>query len=115
MIVLFERIVNKIARDYRKRLFLKMTGNKRRYLKVKGKIFVMNRNVSIGEYVSLYPGVQFFGDGKITIGNHVSLGNGTIIYASKSAGVTIGNDVSVGAYSVYHRYRSRGFKRRTYS
>lgn len=99
MIVLFERIVNKIAREYRKRLFLKMTGNKRRYLKVKGKIFVMNRNVSIGEYVSLYPGVQFFGDGKITIGNHVSLGNGTIIYASKSAGVTIGNDVSVGAYS----------------
>lgn len=99
MIVLFDRLVNKIARAYRKRLFLKMTGNKCRNLKIKGKIYVMNRNVSVGDYVTLHPGVQFFGDGNIKIGNHVALGNGTIIYASKDAGVTIGDDVSVGAYS----------------
>lgn len=59
----------------------------------------MNRNITLGDHVSLYPGVQFFGDGTITIGDYIALGNGTIIYASKDAGVTIGNDVSIGAYS----------------
>ena len=43
------------------------------------------------------PGVQFFGDGPIVIGNHVNIGNNTLLYASKDGGITIGDDTMIAA------------------
>ena len=60
-----------------------------------GKVTVINRNIQIGNNVTIYPDVMFFGDGPIKIGNGVTLGNGTIIYASKNAGVSIGDDTQI--------------------
>lgn len=98
MIVSFNRIINNKAREYRKTVFEK-SGKKCRNIKNKGKTYVMNRNVIIGDYLTICPGAQYFADEIITIGNHISLDNEMIIYASKDSGVAIGNDVSVEAYS----------------
>lgn len=97
MILFWHKCVQKIKREYRSALFRKTTGTKSKKLKIRGEIFVMNKNIKIGENVSIYPGVQFFGDGLIEIGDNVSIGNGTLIYASKEAGVKIGNDTMIAA------------------
>ncbi len=68
-------------------------------VKVYGKIHHINPNVQVGNNVEIYPGVQFFGDGNIVIGNNVAIGNYTIIYASKEAGVYIGDNVQIAAQS----------------
>jgi acetyltransferase-like isoleucine patch superfamily enzyme len=47
--------------------------------------------------VSIYPYVQIFGDGLIEIGDNVSIGTGTIIYASQNGGVKIGSNTSIAA------------------
>lgn len=99
MILFIDRCIQKMKREYRKALFKKMTGNVGKGLKIHGKVFVMNRHVKIGSNVSLYPGVQFFGDGPIEIGDNVSIGNNTLIYAAKDAGIKIGNNVMIGALS----------------
>ena len=97
MLLFINRCIQKIKSEYRKALFRKMTGNKGKNLKIRGEIFIMNKNIKIGDNVSIYPGVQFWGDGLIEIGNNVSIGNGTIIYASKNAGVKIGDYTSIAA------------------
>lgn len=99
MILFIDRCIQKIKSEYRKALFRKMTGNKGKNLKIRGEIYVMNKNITIGDNVAIYPGVQFFGDGLIEIGNNVSIGNGTLVYASKDAGVKIGNNVMIAAQS----------------
>lgn len=52
----------------------------------------------MGKNVTIYPEVMFFGDGLITIGDNVDIGNGTVIYASKcGGGVTIGSNTVIAA------------------
>ena len=83
MLLLFDRVLNKFIRLYRNKIFYLKTGYR---ANIVGTINLINRNVSIGENVTIYPNVMFFGDGKITIGDNVDIGNNTIIYASKSGG-----------------------------
>ena len=40
---------------------------------------------------------MFYGDGPIAIGDNVSIGNGTVIYASKNGGITIGKGTMIKA------------------
>lgn len=94
MLLLFDRVLNKIIRLYRNKIFYLKTGYR---ANIVGNMILINRNVSIGENVTIYPNVMFFGDGKITIGDNVDIGNNTIIYASKSGGVTIGNNSMIAA------------------
>ncbi len=52
-------------------------------------IYVLNRNVHIGNDVQIYPNVTFFGDGDIYIGNKVKIGNNVVINATKGSYVKI--------------------------
>ncbi len=64
-----------------------------------GKITLINPNILIGNNATIYPDVMFFGDGVIKIGDNVDIGNGTIIYASKSGGVNIGSGSMIAAHT----------------
>ena len=56
-----------------------------------------NRNINLGHNITIYPGVMFWGDGPIVIGNNVDLGKDTIIYASRNGGVSIGDNTVIAA------------------
>ena len=89
LVYFVSRAVNKIKRLYINRVFYERTGQRASLI---GDIVLINTNLKIGKNVSIYPHVQLFGDGLIEIGDNVSIGTGTIIYASKSAGVKIGSN-----------------------
>jgi len=97
ILILFDRLVNKITRRYRKSLFKAKIGCNHDQFKLVGKVHLVNTKIAMGKHVTIYPDVMFFGDGPIVIGDHVTIGNGTVIYASKNAGVTIGNNTSIAA------------------
>lgn len=99
MLLLLDRLINKILKMYRCALFRKQTKCVCEKLNIYGKIYVLNRNICCGKNCLIMPGVQFFGDGPIIIGDNVSIGNNTIIYASKDGGITIGNGVQIAAHS----------------
>lgn len=89
IVFFISRVINKIKRLYRNRVFYERTGQRAR---LNGDIVLINTNLKIGKNVSIYPYVQIFGDGLIEIGDNVSIGTGTIIYASKAGGVKIGSN-----------------------
>lgn len=97
MILLINRIINKIRREWRIRVFRAYTKNKKAKVNIIGKITLINPNIKVGNNVTFYPDVMLFGDGLIEIGDNVEIGNGTIIYASKAGGVKIGSNTSVAA------------------
>ena len=97
LILLFDRLNNKIKRNYRKRLFKAMIGCNHNDFSIVGDVTVINKNIKLGHNVTIYPNVMFWGDGEIVIGDNVDIGNGTVIYASKSGGVTIGNNTNIAA------------------
>ena len=97
MILLIERIKNKILRWYRKKVFCKYTHNKKSNVNLVGKITLINQNIKIGNNVTIYPDVMFFGDGPIEVGDNVNIGNGTILYASKDVGIRIGSNTMIAA------------------
>lgn len=100
MFLLLERVKNKITKMYRCALFRKQTKCECKNLNIFGKIYVINNNIVCGRNCLIMPGVQFFGDGKIIIGDRVSIGNNTIIYSSKGdGGIYIGNNVQIAAQS----------------
>lgn len=76
-------------------LYKKITGNKSRSLKTKGKVYFWNKNVILGDNVSIYPGVTFSGTGKITIGDNVAIGNNTVIVAKDN--ISIGDNTLIAA------------------
>ena len=94
IIYLISRVINKIKRLYINRVFYEKTGQRARLI---GDIILINKNLKIGKNVSIYPYVQLFGDGLIEIGDNVSIGTGTIIYASKAGGVKIGSNSMIAA------------------
>ena len=92
MILLFDRVVSKILRIYRNYIFYAKTGSRASLV---GNVTLITRNIKCGKNVTIYPDVMFFGDGRIEIGDNVDIGNGTIIYATKSGGgVTIDSNTA---------------------
>lgn len=112
IIVFIDKVLNRIGFMYRRALINKNALKCGREVKVCGKIYCINPNVNIGNNVTIYPGVQFWGDGDIVIGDNVSIGNYTIIYASKGAGVFIGKDTQIAA-QVYIIDMNHGIKKGT--
>lgn len=94
-----ERIKNKFLSYYRRKVFEAFVEKKCEGLKIKGKVIIDNTNLLVGKDVTIYPNVTFWGDGKIVIGNGVSIGQGTIIYSSKENGcLEIGDGTHISAY-----------------
>lgn len=85
-ILTVERIKNKIKRMYRKKVFQELISCPHNDFNLVGDVIVINRNIKLGHNVTIYPDCMFFGDGNIEIGDNVDIGNGSIIYASKSGG-----------------------------
>lgn len=61
------------------------------------KIYLDAKNVKFGNRVTIYPGAQIWGPGKILIGDNVAIGKDTIILGVDE--IVIGNDVSIAAQS----------------
>lgn len=99
IILLFDRCFNKMKSAYRKGVFRAKTGCDHKSFSLVGDVRLINTNIKLGKNVTIYPDVVFHGDGPIVIGDQVTIGNGTVLYASKSGGVTIGSGTMIGAYS----------------
>lgn len=66
-------------------------------LKVYGKVYMLNRNVVMGDNCILYPNVSFEGNGDIIIGSNVKIGTNTIICSNDTGGVVIGDNTIIAA------------------
>lgn len=89
------KLKEKIERYYRKKLFKEQIGCKHNDFSIIGKITTINKNIKIGKNVTIYPGVMFWGDGLIEIGDNCDIGKDTIIYSSKTGGVYIGSNTNI--------------------
>jgi len=96
---LINRAIEKWLRYYRKKVFLSKIGSKEKSVRILGKVYlnipIGKGNVKIGKNVTIYPGVYFWGDGEIIIGDNVMIGKDTIIYSQER--VEIGNDTFIAA------------------
>ena len=99
MVLFLQKVMNKIARMWRRKVFRVYTSNKKAKVNIVGKITLINPNVRVGKNVTFYPDVMLFGDGLIEIGDNVDIGNGTLIYASKDGGIKIGSNTMIAAQS----------------
>lgn len=97
MVLLFDKLLNKMIRSYRKYIFRKKIHCEHKNFSLVGKVHLINNDVKIGNNVTIYPDVMLWGDGPIIIGDNVRIGNGTIIYASKCGGVTIADNTVIAA------------------
>lgn len=95
--ILINKILNKTKNTYYTLLFKDLTNNYVNNLKILGHINIINTNIKIGSQVTIFNGVTFFGDGPIIIGDKVNIGENTIIYSSKNAGVSIGDNTQIAA------------------
>lgn len=93
----FDRIKEKLKRGYRKAVFRERISCSHNNFSLLGDVLVINRNIKLGQNVTIYPGVMFWGDGEIEIGDNVDIGKDTVIYASKSGGVSIGCNTVIAA------------------
>ena len=80
------RFFDAIVRYYRKAKFRHEIQCSHKDFKLVGPVTVINRNVTLGRNVTIYPGVMFWGDGPIIIGAGVNIENQTVIYSSKLGG-----------------------------
>lgn len=62
-------------------------------INIYGKIQLENPNIVFGNNVSLYSGIQIWGDAEVIIGDNVAIGKDTIIFAHQP--MRIGNDTSI--------------------
>lgn len=97
IISFFEKVKRKIALIYRKTVFRDAIKCTHKDFSILGQIILINKNLTIGHNVKLYPNVMIFGDGPVVIGDNVDIGNGTIIFASKAGGVNIGSNTVIAA------------------
>lgn len=97
MLWYFDRIKERLLRQYRKEVFREMISCPHNDFTLVGPVTVINRNVKLGKNVTIYPGVMFWGDGDIRIGDNVDIGKDTVIYASKTGGVSIGSNTMIAA------------------
>lgn len=94
---IWNRIIDKLLRSYRKLSFEAYTNSRAENLSVLGKIYVRNCHVRLGKNVTLYPGVMFQGEGDIYIGDNTFIGNNTIIYSEKGYKVIIEKNCMIAA------------------
>jgi acetyltransferase-like isoleucine patch superfamily enzyme len=94
-LLLFNRVLEKLIRIYRKKIFLLKIRSSEKSVNILGKVYVNATNIKIGKNVTIYPNVYFWGDGEIIIGDNVDIGIGTIIFAKKR--VVIGNNSAIAA------------------
>lgn len=91
--------IKRCIKYYRKRVFLDHINSEEKSVNILGQIYLNvpyhGKNVKIGKNVTIYPGVYFWGDGEISIGDNVSIGKDTIIYAAER--VYIGSDTNIAA------------------
>ena len=80
------RLLDAIVRYYREGKFRYDTRTPHGNFSLVGPITLINKNVSIGKNVTIYPYCMFFGDGPIVIGDNVNIGAHTVIYSSKEGG-----------------------------
>lgn len=100
IILFFDRVVRKLQLEYRKYVFRKSIGCKHKDFSIIGKITLINKNITLGHHVTIYPDVMLFGDGPIVIGDNVDIGNGTLLYSSgNGGGITIGDNSMIAAQS----------------
>lgn len=94
-----DRSINRIKRFYKRAVFLDTIKSKEKSLYIVSDYTLINKNIEIGKNVVIYPGVMFFGQGKIKIGDRANFGNGTVLYASDTTGggITIGDNVMIAA------------------
>lgn len=97
VLLLVEKIQDKLSSIFRRELIKEKINSSHKNFNILGKVYIMNRNVTLGENVTIYPGVTMFGDGPIYIGDNTKIGNNTVIYASRGGGVTIGSNVAIAA------------------
>lgn len=76
-------------------LVLKLNYRTKNLVRIKGKIYMENPNVSFGKNDVIFDGVKFRGSGKIIIGNNVDIVSDTIIYSNKE--VRIGDNTMIAA------------------
>lgn len=76
---------------------IKKSCNVKGSINVRGRINIWNKNVLIGKNCTIYPGVTFWGNGPIKLGDNVKIGMNTVIYASENAGVSISDNTSIAA------------------
>lgn len=94
---LFYKIINHIKHDYIRKVFKMKTNLKHDNFVLHGGVNVMNHNLKIGQNVQIYPNATFWGDGLIEIGDNCSIGQDTVIFASKKGGVAIGSNTHIAA------------------
>lgn len=97
MLLIFDRILQKLIRKYRQAVFRKKIHCPHKQFLLVGRITAINPNVTLGKNVTIYPDVMIFGDGPVVIGDNVSIGNGTIIASLSEKGITIGKDTMIAA------------------
>lgn len=97
MLLLIDRVIQKLKRQYRKSVFCKRIKCQHKDFNLVGDVDLINTNIKLGKNVTIYPNAMFWGDGPIVIGDNVDIGKDTVIYASKGAGVTIGNNTVIAA------------------
>lgn len=97
MLLLFDRLLQKIIRSYRKAVFRKKIKCPHKNFTLVGKVTLINTNIKLGNNVTIYPDVMFFGDGDIVIGDNVDIGKDTIIYSSSGGGIKIEDNTVIAA------------------
>lgn len=92
--MILKRIFKKISSLYRE-YYIKSRYSINGNINILGKVYLDNPNIYFGDNVSIYEGVQIWGNGKIYIGDNTAIGKDTIIFAAEN--IYIGNDVSIAA------------------
>ncbi|MCM3788892.1 acyltransferase [Domibacillus indicus] len=90
------RLIRKINKKILNKMYLyeiKKKYKTNNLINVYGRVQLDNHNIVFGKNVSLYSGVQIWGDGIVTIGDNVAIGKDTIIFAHKP--MHIGNNTSI--------------------
>ena len=90
----FVKIVKKLKRMLYQ-YYVKKKYKIKNTINVYGKVQLDNPNIIFGNNVSLYSGVQIWGDGQIKLGDNVAIGKDTIIFAHGP--MFIGNDTAIAA------------------
>lgn len=105
-------IFKKIFSRFKGRCFCLRTKNhKSKRIKIHGKVFLRQKpNIILGNNISIYNNVIFWGPGKINIGNNCAIGDNVIIYSSTDGGVNIGSNSLIAANS-YIIDQDHSFKR----
>lgn len=81
------RVINPLRNWYNYYSFVSGLKKHGKDISVKGSFDLWCDNVSVGDFVNVYPNVIFWGPGEISIGNNVELGASSVIYSSKKVNI----------------------------